>query len=261
MEREHGSSMRGFTLIELVITILIISLFVAGIAMIMGQVVVGLAFSGDTVKALSLARLEMSRVNNLPYSDATLADGYNVTTTNYESSVYDLNRAVDYVAGTSNNLKEVNVSVYLTGTADILSSLTTYVADIDFGPGSGGGSPGGGGTEAGSLSASGGSISAKLLQNVTLANTSTDSTITITGVTVTFTGSSGIKLKAIRMNGTDRWTGIKSSGSTITLTSSFTLAIDTTYSNTAKFTFSKNLSSASVIFNMSDGSSTTAYSW
>jgi len=96
---------------------------------------------------------------------------------------------------------------------------------------------------------------------VTLTNTSTDSTITITGVTITFTGASNITLKKIRMNGTDRWTGTENSGSTITLTSSFTLAIDTNYKKTAKFAFSKNLSSATVVFNMSDGSSTTAYSW
>lgn len=253
--------MRGFTLIELVITILIISLFVAGIAMIMQQIAVDLVFSSDGVKALGLARLEMSKVNNLSYTDPTLADGYDATTTNYESSVYDLNRAVSYVVGTSNNLKKVIVSVYPSGTTDILSSLTTYVADIEFGPGSGGNSPGGGGTEAESLAASGGSISAKLLQNVTLTNTSVDSAITITGVTATFTGQSGIKLKTIRMNGVDRWSGTKNSGSTITLTSSFTLAIDTVYSNTARFTFSKNLSSATIVFNMSDGSSTTAYSW
>jgi len=252
--------MRGFTLIELVITILIISLFVAGIAMIMQQIAVDLVISGDTVKALGLARLEMSKINNLSYSDPTLSHPYNVTTSNYEGSVYDLNRRVRYVVGTSKNLKKVTVSVYPSGTSDILSSLTTYVADIDFGPGSGGNTPGGA-TEADLLSVTGGSISTTLLQNVTLTNTSTDSTITITGVTVTFTGQSGIKLNTIRMNGVDRWSGTASSGSTITLTSSFILAIDTTYSNTARFTFSKNLSSATIVFNMSDGSSATAYSW
>ena len=256
MERKYEPPMRGFTLIELVITILIISLFVAGIAMIMQQVVVDLAFSGDTVKALSLARLEMSKVNNLSYLDLTLA-----YETIYEGSAYDLNRTVDYVTDTSNKLKEVNVSVYSTGTTDILSSLTTYVADVTFGPGSGGSSPGGGGLEADSLSASGGIVKNKVLSKVTLTNTSTDSTITITGVTVTFTGASNIKLKKIRMNGTHRWTGTENSGSIITLTSSFTLAIDTTYSKTAKFTFSKNLSSVTITFHMSDGSSTAAYSW
>ncbi len=253
--------MRGFTLIELVVTILIISLFVAGIAMIMGQVVVDLAFSGDTVKALSLARLEMSKVNNLSYSDSTLADGYDITTTNYEGSAYDLNRTVDYVIGTSNDLKEVNVLVYPTGTTDILSGLTTYVADIAFGPGSGGNGPEGGGVESASLSVSGGTVKKKDLKDVTLTNTSTDSTITITGATATFTGSPGIKLKKIRINGTDRWSGNENSGSTITLTSSFTLAIDTNYNKTAKFSFKKNLSSVTIVFHMSDGSSTTAYSW
>jgi len=247
--------MRGFTLVELVVTILIVSMFVAGIAMIMQQVVVGLAFSGDSVKALSLARLEMSKVNNLVYLlDSTLADGYDFTTTNYDGSVYDLNRTVDYVADTSNKLKEVNVSVYPTGTTDILISLTTYVAAWHSGSG-------GGGVAADSLSVSGGTVKKKDLKDVTLTNTSTDSTITITGVTITFTGASNITLKKIRMNGTDRWTGTENSGSTITLTSSFTLAIDTNYKKTAKFAFSKNLSSATVVFNMSDGSSTTAYSW
>ncbi len=253
--------MRGFTLIELIIAILILSLFVAGMAMIMQEIAGDVLFSSDSVKALGIARLEMSKVNNLSFSDSSLANGYDVTTSDYEDTGYDLNRRVSYVPDTSNNLKEVVISVYPAGTADILSRLVTYAADVDFGAGSGGSSPGGGGAEADSLTASGGSISGKLLQNITLTNISTDTTITITGVTVTFAGQPGIKLKKVEINGSERWSGTKNSGSAITLDTSFTLAIDTTYTNTAKFTFSKNVSSASVIFNMSDGSNTTAYSW
>ena len=251
---------RGFSLIEIIITILIIAIFISVIALVFQEIVKGLGFSGDTVKALSLARLELSKVNNLSFTDLTLADGYNNTTSNYESSSYDLNRLVSIVPSTSNNLKKVTISIYPSATTSVLAKLITYVADIDFGPGSGGSAPGGEDPEADSLTVTGGAISAKLLQNITLENTSTDP-ITITGVTITFTGSGGIKLKTIDMNGVERWSGTVSSGSTITFDTNFTLSASTTYSSTAHFTFSKNVSSATVTFNMSDATSTSSYSW
>ena len=251
---------KGFSLIEIIITILIVSIFISVIALVFQEIVKGLGFSGDTVKALNLARFELSKVNNLSFTDLTLADGYNNTTSNYESSSYDLNRIVSIVPSTSNNLKKVTVSVYPSATTTILAKLVTYVADIDFGPGSGGSGPGTGDPEGDSLTVTGGTISAKLLQNITLENTSTDP-ITITGVTIIFTGSGGIKLKTIDMNGVERFSGTVSSGSTITFDTNFTLSASTTYSSTAHFTFSKNVSSATVTFNMSDATSTSSYSW
>ncbi len=250
--------MKAFTLIEIIITILIVAIFIAATALILQQAVTGLVFSSDTVKALNLARLEMSKINNLSYTDVTLVDGYNITIPGYEGSGYDLNRSVSHVADTNEAIKKVVVSVYLAGTIDILSKLVTYAADIDFGPGSGGNTPGTEAGQANSLSVSGGTVSGKLFQNVTLENTSAD-VITITAVAVSFAGQPGIKIKQVDMNGTTRWSGTKLSGVLLSLNPSFSLSAYTTYSNTTHFTFSKNLTSVTtIVFTMSDDS-TKAY--
>jgi len=156
---------RGFTLIEIIVAITIISIFVAVIALMLQDIILGVGFSSDTIRALNLARLELSKVNNLSFTDATLEDGDDDTTSNYEGYPYDLRREVDIVAGTSNNLKKVLVTVYGTGTTDQLVKLATYVADVNFGPGSGGSGASTGG-DADSLGVSGGSISGYFLQNI-----------------------------------------------------------------------------------------------
>jgi len=253
VERELKPFMkRGFSLIEIIITILIIAIFVSVIASVFQEIVKGLGFSGDTVKALSLARLELSKVNNLKFTDSTLADGYNNTTSNYESSSYDLNRAVSIVPSTSNNLKKVIVSVYSATTTNILAKLATYVADINFGSGSE--------TQADGLAVTSGDINNKRLRRIDFENTS-DEDITMTGVTITFTGNGGIRLKRIKMDGSIVWNGNENSGSTITFSSPFILTAGTFYNNAGLFRFSKNLSSATVTFNMEDDSTTSSYSW
>jgi len=253
---------KGFSLIEIIITILIISIFVSVMASVFQEIVKGLGFSGDTVKALSLARLELSKVNNLTFSDTTLADGYNNTTSDYESSSYDLNRAVSIVPSTSSNLKKVIVSVYPSVTTTVLAKLVTYVADIDFGPGSSGSSPGSE-TQADSLTVTSGTIKKKDLKDIVLSNGSTTDAITWTKVNLTFTGT--VELKKIKQHKTTLWSGTASSGDTITLSSS--LAIPASDSkNKVKFTFNSNVSTVHInYFEFSDASqadnSGSGWSW
>lgn len=251
----------GFTLIEIIITIVIVAVFLTCIALMFQQNINGLVFSADLTRALNLARLEISKINNLSYNDSTLADGYNHTTANYENSSYDLNRTVNYVAGTSNNLKKVEVTLYPAGTTNQLIKLATYIADVSFGPGSGGGGVGSGGGEADSLAVVGGVISGERLRNITFGNSDTEEEITIVGVRVTFSGASGIELKEIKIGGSERWSGTESSGNYVALDTNFQLDAGTTYSNTCLFRFSKNLNSAEVTFTMSDGTTTESYIW
>jgi len=255
----------GFTLIEIIITIVVIAIFVSGTALVFHQIIEGSMFSGDLIEGLNLARREMSKVINLSYDgDATLDDGYDVNTMNYDSSGYDLNRKVDIVAGTSDNLKKVEVTVYPTGKTNQLVKLATYVADVSFGPGSGGAAPGSG-QEADSLTVSGGTISGKNLRSIDMENTDATDDITISQVTVSWTNSNPAKpasLTTIEMDGSARWSGSEStSGTTIALTNTFTLSAATFYNNTGKFTFSQNISSVTLTFIMSDASSTSDYSW
>ena len=250
---------KSFTLIELIVTIVVLGMVMVPLGFMSIEYVRSIVYSRDLGIAEGLVRLEMSKINNLDYEDATLDDGYDTTTNNYEGYSLNLNRKVDYVPDTDNNLKKVEVSVYESGTTTQLVKLVTYVASVSFGPGSGGGAVGGG--AAASLAVSDGEIDGDVLVDVTLQNTSGDP-ITITGVTISFTGQSGIKLRTIEIDDEEKWSGNVSSGATITLDTSFTLAANTTYEEAGLFEFSKDLTSVtSLVFIMSDGSETESYSW
>jgi len=248
---------KGFTLVELIVTITLLGLLLIPLGIMSMEFVQAIVYSRDIGVAEALAKIEMAKINNLAYSDATLTVGYDNTTPNYEGYAYNLRRTVS--AGPVLNSKQVQVRVFPSGnTTNPLVNVITYLADVTFGAGSGGGGAGGGAAD--SLAVSGGSILGTNLQNVTLANTGA-ANITITGVTISFTGASGIKCTTITMDGTQRWSGNARIGATITLDTPFTLVAKTTYTNTGLFAFSKNLTSATIIFIMSDASQTTSYSW
>jgi len=255
---------KAITLIELIITIVLISIFILPTAKLFQQAIETLNYCNNSAMANNLLRMEMSVINNLAYSDPTLSDGYNNTETDYQGYGFILRRQVSIVADTTNAIKMVLVSVLRPAGNEVIVQAATYVGqNIVFGPASGGGVPSSGG-QADYLTVSGGSISGSNLQNITLANTDT-SAITITGLIVTFTGQKGIKFQSVIMDSAVRWDGNSASPITVDFTddgkNDFTLAASTTYSNTATFSFSKNLSTISVIFIMSDGTETTAYNW
>jgi len=251
--------MRGYTLIELIVSIVVLSIAITGIALLfLGDTEVSI-YSKDLIQAENLARLEATKVENLSFSDVTLASGYNNTTTAYEGYPLDLNRQVAIVAGTSDNLKKVTISVYPTGTTEPLISVITYKANVAYGSGSGGGAPSTGG-QADSLSVSGGTISGKNLSGITMENIGIDS-ITVTKAFVTFTGASGIKLKTINMDGAEKWAGTASSGVEITLDTTFVMSGSTSYGS-CSFTFSKNVSTVTVsYYEFSDASQSSSYAW
>ena len=250
---------KGFTLIELIMTIVVLGLIMIPLGFMSMEYVRSIVYSRDLGIAEGLARVEMSKINNLAYDNNTLEDGDDDTTSSYEGYHLDLNRKVDYVPDTDYGLKKVEVSVYESGTTTQLVKVVSYIADVSFGPGSGGGAAGGG--AAASLAVSDGEIDGDVLVDVTLQNTSGDP-ITITGVTISFTGQSGIKLRTIEIDDEEKWSGNASSGATITLDTSFTLTANTTYEEAGLFEFSKDLTSVtSLIFIMSDASETESYSW
>ncbi|MFH1441895.1 MAG: prepilin-type N-terminal cleavage/methylation domain-containing protein [Candidatus Omnitrophota bacterium] len=257
--KKNNHKNRSFTLIELIMSVVIIAIVMIPVAFMSMEYIYAIQHSRQIAAAEGLAKVEMAKVNNLAYTDSTLADGYDNTTANYEGYPFNLRRTVSYVSGWSNNLKQVQVRVYPSLDAThFLVNLITYVANVTYGAGSGGTIPSGG--MADSLVVTGGSISGTALQNVTLQNTSTN-TITISEVIVTFTGEAGIKVQSVIMNTITRWTGNANSPRTAILSPTFTLSASTTYTNTGFFNFSKNLSTVSVVFVMSDGSQTAAYSW
>lgn len=251
---------KGFTLIELITAVVLLGIIVVPLAIMAVEFTRSTVTSRNLMVATGLTRLEMSKVNNLDYADASLADGYDSTTSGYEGHQYDVRRRVNYVADSENNLKKVDINVYPAGESDFLIGLVTYVADVNFGAGSGGGAPGTG-AQAEAFSLSEGRISVSRLLDLTLTNNGA-SEITITAATVTWTGSSGIALEEIKLDDVTRWSGSESSSpAAVTFTTAFILDASTSYSKKSDLYFSTVLSTVSVTFTFADDSTSEVYSW
>jgi len=247
------NKIRGYTLVEIVITITILGLLLIPLGIMITEFTQAIVYSRDLGVAEALARTEMAKVNNIAYGSLVTSNQ-----TNYEGYAYDLYRTVS--AGPVANLLQVDIKVYPAGSVtQLLAHIVTYVANATFGAGSGSGV--GTGQQA-SLLVTGGRIANRNLQDITLQNTSASS-ITITGVYITFTSSPVATLRAITMNSVQRWSGVVGTGSTINFTTPFTLAASTTYTKTAVFQFSnRNVSAVTELsFIMSDNSQTPYYTW
>lgn len=136
------SRSEAYSLMEMVVTIIVASIGILGIVLLLKQDVTSTRLSSNMAQAQGLIRLELAKINALDYDDATLADGYNNTTSNYEGSVLDLNRQVSYVFGndsTAESLKEIEITVAPHGgsmSTDKLANLITYRVDnVEFGSG------------------------------------------------------------------------------------------------------------------------------
>jgi len=122
---------KGFTLIELIMSIVIMGIVVVTVALAYGQIINSMVRSTDISKAVNLSELEFSIVNSISYTDASLANGTNTLAANYQSSGYDLRRQVSYDFGTDatpQSLKRITVTVYRTGSSTPLISTTTLRA-------------------------------------------------------------------------------------------------------------------------------------
>jgi len=248
----------SFTLIEMIITIVLLGLIFIPLGIMTIEYVEGIFYSRDLGLAQGLITIEMAKINNLDYDDSSLEDGDDDTTSDYEGYHLDLNRKIDIVPDTDNDLKKVEVTIYQSGTTIQLAKAVTYVADVLFGAGSGGGAAGGG-DEVDSLVITSGDINKKVLRKIDMQNTSTDDAITIDKVIVSWGGAN--TLTTIAMGGVMKWSGSESISPTTIDITDFVLAVDTFYNNTGYFTFSSNLSSATLTFIMSDLSQTSEYSW
>ncbi len=129
---------RGYTLVELIITIVIASIIITSVAMGYRQIVEAIVRSGEFSKAINLSEREFSIINSLPYNDSTLANGYDNTTTNYANSGYDLRRRVNYVKGNDSmpqSLKRIIVDVYKPSNPNPILEVATYRANnVTYGP-------------------------------------------------------------------------------------------------------------------------------
>lgn len=123
--------MRAFTLIELIMTIIVVGIAAIPLSLSISQHAESVFYSQDLTTAISLARFEMEKVNNMGYTSIVSANpiypGYN----------YDLTRIVTYAQGndaSSESLKKIIVTVTKSGSSEALGSLITYIAkNVSYG--------------------------------------------------------------------------------------------------------------------------------
>ena len=124
---------KGFTLFELVMTIVVVGITSIPLSLMLSQQLSSLVQSGDYTAAHQLVRLEMEKAINTNYT--TLASA---NYSNYQGYNYDVVRTVSYVQGSdisSESLKKVIVDVKKAGSATVLASLSTYIAkNMSYGP-------------------------------------------------------------------------------------------------------------------------------
>lgn len=123
---------RGFTLVELIMTVVVVSIVAIPLSLLISQHLESVLQSRDHTAAVNLARLEMEKVNNMAYGDLTIGA---ITTTGYQGSNYDLVRTIVYQAqdvSSGESLKKITVEVYPLGKAgdpdSLLMNIETFLA-------------------------------------------------------------------------------------------------------------------------------------
>ena len=122
----------GFTLIELVMTIVIVGIVSVPLSLLVGQHLKGAAQSSSYSVMLNLARFEMEKVNNTDYANIS-----SLSIPDYEGYDFDMTRTVTFVQGnaaSAESLKKITVDIKDAGGSVVLLSLTTYLAkNVSYG--------------------------------------------------------------------------------------------------------------------------------
>jgi len=123
---------KGFTLIELIMTIVVVGIISVPLSLLVSQHVDSVFQSKDYTLALNLARLEMETVNNMSY-DNIMIGSFNDP--NYKGYDYDMTRTVAFAQQSgSESLKEIRLEITKSGSATVLVSLVTYLArNVSYG--------------------------------------------------------------------------------------------------------------------------------
>ncbi len=114
---------RAFTLIELIMTIVVVGIIAIPVSVILSKQIQSVFVSQDYTVALNLARFEMEKVLNTAYASISSA-----SFSNYQGYAYDLATQVDETVAGSEAYKLITISVTKAGSAIVLVTLKNYVA-------------------------------------------------------------------------------------------------------------------------------------
>ncbi len=117
---------RGFTLFELLVTVIVLGVAAVPLSLMVVEHAESLAVSREHAQAGNLLRDEMENVRSIDYAQVVT-----VQFPQYKGYAYDLNRAVSYVAGSSSSqesLKKITVAAAKAGSTGVIMRLTTYRA-------------------------------------------------------------------------------------------------------------------------------------
>ena len=101
---------KSFTLVELVMTIVVVSILWVPLSLMVFQYIESYVYSENVTSSLQLVRLEMEELFTMDYDNIDSA-----VFPQYKGYPYDLNRTVSYVAGdafSSESLKKIEVIIY-----------------------------------------------------------------------------------------------------------------------------------------------------
>lgn len=115
---------KGFTLIELVMTMVVFGIVAIPLSLTIYEYTEGAFSFQESIMAHHLGRAEMERVLKMPYTSMSTA-----SFPGYKGYNYDVTRTVTYVYGSgasAESLKQIQVDVRKSGKVTILASFVTY---------------------------------------------------------------------------------------------------------------------------------------
>lgn len=118
--------LKGFTLIELIMTIVVVGIIALPISITLSRHVQSVFQSQDMTMANNLARFDLEQVNNTDYNDIASA-----SIPGYQGYDYDLTRTVALINSWFFGLegtKKITVQVSKSGSAAVLIKLVTYIS-------------------------------------------------------------------------------------------------------------------------------------
>ena len=122
---------RGVTLIELIIAMVILAAVSIPMGAMIGAQIQGMMTSTNLTAAGNLARREMERLNNIPYTHVDLNPvAAGTVTTSYSDPVYpyDFTRIVTTVITGAAERKDITPTAKRTGTSAVLVTLYSSIA-------------------------------------------------------------------------------------------------------------------------------------